>query len=178
MNHNNHWGLGLRLIYFIIFSALSLFGAYSVAQAADVKKYLYLPSFQIVETQNFTTLQINQRIIIRLQRTSGARRASFSSRNGGTKVKLEERKIGKCIAMDNLAGFAPGPKDSLEFITKDRKLIRAYLADNCKAKEFYAGAYIEKSKDGKLCQKRDIVHARYGAECALDRFRQLVPETS
>lgn len=168
----------MRLIYFISFSILAFCGAFSVSQAADVKKYLYLPTFQLVETQNYTTLQINQRIIIRLQRTSGARRASFSSRNGGTKVKLEERKIGKCIAMDNLVGFAPGPAESLEFITKDRKLIRAYLADNCKAKEFYAGAYIEKSEDGKLCQKRDIIHARYGAECALDRFRQLVPETS
>ncbi len=168
----------MRIIYFITISILALFGAYTAAHSADVKKYLYLPTFQLVETQSYMTLQINQRIIIRLQRTSGARRASFSSRNGGAKVKLEERKIGKCIAMDNLMGFAPGPSDSLEFITKDRKLIRAYLADNCKAKEFYAGAYIEKSKDGKLCQKRDIIHARYGAECALDRFRQLVPETS
>lgn len=168
----------MRIIYFISISLLALFGAYSAAQAADMKKYLYLPTFQIVEKHSFTALQINQRIIIRLQRTSGARRASFSSRNGGAKVKLEERKIGKCIAMNNLVGFAPGPSDSLEFITKDRKLIRAYLADNCKAKEFYAGAYIEKSEDGKLCQKRDIIHARYGAECALDRFRQLVPETS
>ncbi len=168
----------LRLIYFIIFSVLALFGAYSMSQAADVKKYLYLPTFHIIQTQNFTAFQVNRRIIIRLQRTSGARRASLSSRNNGAKVKLEERKIGKCIAMDNLVGFAPGPSDSLEFITKDRKLIRAYLADNCKAKEFYAGAYIEKSEDGKLCERRDIVHARYGAECALDRFRELVPETS
>ena len=168
----------MRLIYFIIFSVLTLFGAYSVSHSADVKKYLYLPTFQIIETQNFTAFQVDRRIIIRLQRTSGARRASFSSKNNGTKIKLEERKIGKCITMDNLVGFAPGPSDSLEFITKDRKLIRAYLADSCKAKEFYAGAYIEKSEDGKLCQKRDIIHARYGAECALDRFRELVPETS
>ncbi len=168
----------MRLIYFITFSILAFCAAFSVAQAADVRKYLYLPTFQLVETQSYTNLQINQRIIIRLQRTSGARRASFGRQNGGTKAKLEERKIGKCIAMDNLVGFTPGPSDSLEFFTKDRKLIRAYLADNCKAKEFYAGAYIEKSKDGKLCQKRDIIHARYGAECALDRFRQLVPETS
>lgn len=91
---------------------------------------------------------------------------------------MEERKIGKCIAIDTLVGFAPGPAESLEFFTKDRKRVRAYLSDNCRAKEFYAGAYIEKPKDGKLCRKRDIVHARYGAECQLDRFRLLVPETS
>lgn len=169
----------MRFFIIIILSILAIFASASISYGAEIKRYLYIPSFNITQGNGFVALQVNQRIIIRLQRTQGARRSSLSrSGNGSKRIKYEERKIGKCIAMDKLLGFSPGPAQSLEFLTKDRQLIRAYLSDNCQSKEFYAGAYIEKPKDGKLCRKRDIIHARYGSECELDRFRLLVPETS
>lgn len=159
-----------------------LFTAYSASYGAEIKKFLYIPSVQFFESSNYIAYQVKQRVIIRLQRSRRAGRASLSgfSSTNRPKVNFEEQKIGKCIAIDKIIGFAPGPEssESLEFITKDRKLIRAYLADNCRAREFYAGAYLEKPADGKLCRKRDVVHARYGAKCELDRFRLLVPETS
>lgn len=169
----------MRLIFFLTIFMIAILTVFTAGHAADIKKYLFLPSFDLVEERGAMTLQVNQRVIIRLQRTRGVKRTSLGQEGrDAPKVKLEERKLGKCINIAALVGFSPGPSESLEFITKDRKRIRAYLSDNCRAKEFYAGAYIEKPKDGKLCRKRDIVHARYGAECQLDRFRLLVPETS
>jgi hypothetical protein len=31
------------------------------------------------------------------------------------------------------------------------------------------------SKDGKLCEDRDQIHARTGAKCEIDKFRLMVP---
>lgn len=89
-------------------------------------------------------------------------------------VQFKEQKIGKCLLMDRLIGSRPGPKESLEILTRDGNLIRAYLGDGCLAREFYAGAYVERSIDGKLCVDRDLLHARTGAQCEIDKFRLLV----
>ena len=88
----------------------------------------------------------------------------------------KEEKIGKCILMDRLVGSRPGPKESLEILTRDGNVIRAYLGDGCLAREFYAGAYVERSQDGKMCVDRDLLHARTGAQCDIEKFRLLVPE--
>jgi len=166
--------------FFIFLAILSVvFIGFSSASAVEIKKYLFVPAFQISESNGFLELRIQQRTIIRILRTRRSRASGLVSRGGQTNpTKFEEQKIGKCVAMDKLTGFSLGPRESLEFVTKDRHIIRAYLGDECLAREFYAGAYIERSNDGKLCRKRDIIHARSGAKCELDRFRLLVPETS
>jgi hypothetical protein len=118
-------------------------------------------------------VRAEQRVIIRLP----SRQTPGAPRNGRTNsVKYEEKKIGKCILMDRLVASRPGPKESLELATRDGALIRAYLGDGCLAREFYAGAYVERSADGKLCIDRDILHARTGAQCEIDKFRVLVPD--
>jgi hypothetical protein len=113
----------------------------------------------------------DQRVIIRIPpKTAPA---------GGKKsdpVKYKEEKIGKCLLLDRLIGSRPGPKESLEILTRDGNVIRAYLGDGCLAREFYAGAYVERSADGKLCVDRDLLHARTGAQCEIDKFRLLVPK--
>lgn len=111
-------------------------------------------------------IRSNERVIIRIPPKSAP---------GGSK-RYEEQKIGKCILMNRLVGSRPGPKESLEILTSDGNIIRAYLGDGCLAREFYAGAYVERSVDGKLCVDRDLLHARTGAQCEVDRFRLLVPE--
>ena len=54
--------------------------------------------------------------------------------------------------------------------------VRAQLEENCQARSFYSGFYMEKSADGKMCAGRDILHSRTGAKCEIERFRELVPE--
>jgi hypothetical protein len=112
-----------------------------------------------------------QRVIIRIP----PKAAPAPSRQSKP-VKYKEEKIGKCILMNRLVGSRPGPKETLEILTRDGQLIRAYLGDGCLAREFYAGAYVERSADGKLCIDRDLLHARTGAQCEIDKFRLLVPQ--
>ncbi|MEE9434364.1 MAG: hypothetical protein V3V15_09015 [Sphingorhabdus sp.] len=116
-------------------------------------------------------VRVRQRIIIRIPR-----RTPKPSRIQMGAKRYKEKKIGKCIWMNQLAAVRPGAgkKQNLEFATKSGQLVRAYLSDGCVAHVFYAGAYMERSRDGKLCVDRDRVHARSGAKCEIDKFRQLV----
>lgn len=119
-------------------------------------------------------VRVEQRIIIRFPNQPGP---VSSGRGDPRKAPIyNEEKIGKCLLMDRLVASRPGPKNSLELVTRERQLIRAYLGDGCLAREFYAGAYVERSSDGRLCVDRDLLHARTGAKCEIDKFRLLVPE--
>jgi hypothetical protein len=124
-------------------------------------------------TQDFQ-LRVEQRVIVRFPNQP----VTVSTGRGDNRksVIYNEEKIGKCLLMDRLIASRPGPKNTLELVTRERQLIRAYLGDGCLAREFYAGAYVERSKDGKLCIDRDLMHARTGAKCEIDKFRLLVPE--
>ncbi|MEN9392007.1 MAG: hypothetical protein RLZZ104_350 [Pseudomonadota bacterium] len=119
-------------------------------------------------------MRVEQRIIIRFPNQPVSPPAGRADPRKA--VIYNEEKIGRCLMMDRLIASRPGPKNSLELVTRERQLIRAYLGDGCLAREFYAGAYVERSKDGKLCVDRDLVHARTGAKCEIDKFRLLVPE--
>ena len=115
--------------------------------------------------------RVQQRIIIRFPSTP-----MNASVKVGKPIKYKEEKIGKCLLLDKLVASRPDGKDRLELVTRDRQLIRAYLGDGCLAREFYAGAYVEKSADGKLCVDRDLLHARTGAKCEVEKFRLMVAE--
>jgi hypothetical protein len=148
-----------------------MFGIYSQGQAA---------TSMLQEWINYSDSQLNmgwqvrveQRVIIRIP-SRGPTPVPASTK--GKAVTYKEEKIGKCLMMDRLVASRPGPKNSLELATRDGVFIRAYLDDSCLAREFYAGAYMERPADGKLCVKRDLVHARTGAKCEIDRFRVLQP---
>jgi hypothetical protein len=118
-------------------------------------------------------VRVEQRVIIRIP----SRSSTPASTNGTSDrpIKYKEAKIGNCLMMDRLVASRPGPKNSLELATRDGVVIRAYLDDSCLSREFYAGAYMERPLDGKLCVKRDFVHARTGAKCEIDKFRVLQP---
>lgn len=123
----------------------------------------------------FNQVRIDQRVIVRLPSTAVAPATVGAQRQSIAKLKYKEQKIGKCLWVDKLGGSRPGPDRTLDLLTRDGVLIRAYLGDGCLAREFYAGAYMERSADGKLCVDRDLLHARTGAKCEVDKFRLLVP---
>ncbi len=123
----------------------------------------------------FGQVRIDQRVIIRLPSPASAPAAVGAQRQSIAKLKYKEKKIGKCLWVDRLGGSRPGPDRTLDLLTRDGVLIRAYLGDGCLAREFYAGAYMERSLDGKLCVDRDVLHARTGAKCEIDKFRLLIP---
>jgi hypothetical protein len=123
----------------------------------------------------FRQVRVDQRIIIRLPSPASAPVAVGAQRQSVAKLQYKEKKIGKCLWVDRLGGSRPGPDRTLDLLTRDGILIRAYLGDGCLAREFYAGAYMERSFDGKLCVDRDVLHARTGAKCEIDKFRLLIP---
>lgn len=123
----------------------------------------------------FGQVRIDQRVIIRLPSAFAGPAAPGAQRQSIAKIKYKEQKIGKCLWVDKLGGSRPGPGRTLDLMTRDGILIRAYLGDGCLAREFYAGAYMERSSDGKLCVDRDLLHARTGAKCEVDKFRLLIP---
>lgn len=123
----------------------------------------------------FYQVRVDQRVIVRLPSPPAAAPASAVKNTNAVPIRYKEQKIGKCLWIDKLAGSRVSTKQSLELLTRDGVLIRAYLGDGCLAREFYAGAYMERPYDGKLCIDRDLLHARTGAKCEVDKFRLLVP---
>ena len=145
-----------------------------------------LADFKVTAAQNpftplfglktdFDQVRIDQRVVIRLPSQPAPPAAVGAQRQSLAKIEYKEKKIGKCLWLDRLGGSRPGPDRTLELLTRDGVLIRAYLSEGCLAREFYAGAYMERSYDGKLCVDHDMLHARTGAKCQIDKFRLLIP---
>jgi hypothetical protein len=166
----------LRLIFSLLLFFAGLFAVVVVsrgeARAASIAGF---DPGLLHSAQNLFQVRIEQRVIIRVP----LRQVSVSATSVGAKrsepIKYKEEKVGKCLMMDRLIGSRPGPKDSLELITRDGIVIRAYLNDGCLGREFYAGAYMERPADGKLCVERDLLYARTGAKCEINKFRMLTP---
>jgi hypothetical protein len=170
-------GFGLRiLLTFLVFVGVVLLG--SIAARGEEGFRLFLNQAEpVFENVGNFQMRVEQRVIIRVPRI---RQTSAPSSAMGTltsrPIKYNEKKIGKCVIMDRFVASRPGSgsKEYLELMTREGSLIRAYLGDGCLAREFYAGAYMERPNDGKLCVDRDLMHARTGAKCEIDKFRLLV----
>jgi hypothetical protein len=159
----------LTIVFALIVAAL----AGSAAVGRLETSALSLPSqVHVLFGEQWLQARVMQRVIIRFPSTPAPVPAK-----AGKPIKYKEEKVGKCLMMSRLIGSRPEGKDRLEFLTRDRQLIRAYLGDGCLAREFYAGAYVERSIDGKLCVDRDILHARTGAKCEIDKFRVLIAQS-
>ena len=126
-------------------------------------------------------MRIEQRIIIRVPRQSllqsslaplpAPRRAEQPEA-----PRYERRTVGKCVAMRDVTGVRVIDDDMLVLFMRDRRMIEAELDRSCSAREFYQGFYMERSGDGQLCVDRDMIQARSGSKCEVERLRQLVPE--
>lgn len=89
-------------------------------------------------------------------------------------IVWKEKKGPKCVAMRNIVGMQATQRDSIDLITRQKERLRAQLNRGCRALDFYAGFYMKDSKDGRLCEDRDQIHARTGAKCEVDKFRLMV----
>ena len=166
----------MRIILAIILFALGLMTVSQKAWADINIKMVNNPFTPFVRLNTeFGQVRVDQRIIIRLPSPGSAPVAVGAQRQSIAKLKYKEKKIGKCLWVDRLGASRPGPDRTLDLLTRDGLLIRAYLGEGCLAREFYAGAYMERSYDGKLCVDRDLLHARTGAKCEIDKFRLLIP---
>ncbi|MBA2935001.1 hypothetical protein HZF05_12925 [Sphingomonas sp. CGMCC 1.13654] len=88
---------------------------------------------------------------------------------------FKEHKGPKCIDAATIGGAAVTAPNSVDFIVKGGKRMRAVLEDECPALDYYSGFYFRAPADGKLCADRDSIHTRSGGECQIDKFRALTP---
>jgi hypothetical protein len=86
----------------------------------------------------------------------------------------KERDAPRCLMMRDVVAVQVTRKDSIDLITRERQRLRAQLDGRCRGQDFYSGFYMERSKDGRLCEDRDILQTRSGLKCEVDEFRLMV----
>ena len=86
-----------------------------------------------------------------------------------------EKKGPGCIRTNMLAGALISSTDSVDLILRGGARLRARLEKTCSSIDFYQGFYVKPSKDGQICQDRDLIRSRVGGECQIQDFRLLVP---
>jgi hypothetical protein len=86
-----------------------------------------------------------------------------------------EKKGPGCIRTSSLAGALISSTDSVDLILRGGTRLRARLEKTCSSIDFYQGFYVKPSKDGQICQDRDLIRSRVGGECQIEDFRLLVP---
>ena len=118
-------------------------------------------------------VRIQQRVIVRVspRRARQDLVATLPTRQAQDYV---ERKMGNCLPLKDIVAVQSDASRLLLY-TRDRKIVSATLEKSCRARDFYSGFYVEPSKDGKLCVKRDNLQSRMGTSCQLSRIRQLIP---
>ena len=165
--------MSLSLIAILLLSVPEARGVQQVdVPSADVAG-AYIPARPLVYAQ----VRIEKRVIIRVPRRRSNQlvpRPDFSREI--PQETYREKKMGKCLPMDNILGVQMFADQYLDLVTRSRRRVRAQLEENCQTRSFYSGFYMEKSADGKMCAGRDILHSRTGAKCGIERFRELVPE--
>ncbi len=91
------------------------------------------------------------------------------------RVKWEERKGPKCIQANALAATLVSSPATIDLLLRGGARMRLRLGRSCPSIDFYSGFYVKPNKDGRICEDRDLIHARSGGECQIDQFRLLVP---
>ncbi|PLK24878.1 hypothetical protein C0V72_03830 [Porphyrobacter sp. TH134] len=121
-------------------------------------------------------VRIEQRVVVRIAPQPLAARQSLLAelpRRADT-ARFEEQGKEKCVPLSGIAGVQTGSGNRLVLFLRDRRMIAVNLEKSCRARDFYSGFYVEKSKDGRLCVDRDRLQSRTGARCEVDTMRRLV----
>ena len=88
---------------------------------------------------------------------------------------FRDHKGPRCIDAGAIAAAAVTAPDSVDFILRGGKRVRARLDEECPALDYYSGFYVKPPHDQKICADRDSIHTRSGGDCQIDRFRTLTP---
>jgi hypothetical protein len=124
-----------------------------------------------------TQTTVTQSVIIRVpaRRTHHARMPADRPDPRPLPPIFRDRRGPRCIDAGAIAAAAVTAPDSVDFILKGGKRVRARLADECPALDYYSGFYVKPPHDQKICADRDSIHTRSGGDCQIDRFRTLTP---
>lgn len=116
-------------------------------------------------SEGVRTMTVEERLIIRVPVAPRPR----------VRVRWEEEKGPKCIPAGAIAGaFLSGP-DSIDFVMRGRRLVRAKFDSDCEGLDFWGGFYMQ-PEDRRICADRDVIRSRVGGSCRIEKFRSLVPK--
>lgn len=91
------------------------------------------------------------------------------------RIEWVERKGPKCIPIASLRGATSSGPRQVDFMLSRKRRVRAELAEECPALDFYNGFYLL-PEDERICADRDVIRSRMGGSCPIERFRELVPK--
>ena len=119
---------------------------------------------------------LRQRVYIRIAPRRGIARRNLLARPAPQTrtTRYEEGKSNRCVQVSSISNVQTGSGNRLLLFMRDAEIMSLNLEKACRAKDFYAGFYVEKSKDGKLCVARDTLQSRNGARCEIERMATLV----
>jgi hypothetical protein len=131
---------------------------------------------RVLQDQIQHQVRIEQTLVIRVSpRASSAPPVLLADLpQNGAPGRLQERRMGRCVAMAGIAGVQYGGDRRLLLFMRDQRIIAATLESACRARDFYSGFYVARNGDGMMCVDRDQLQSRSGANCQIDGFRQLV----
>jgi hypothetical protein len=146
------------------------------ATAAQAMPPVINPLVALRQSSVANQVRIEQRVVVRIAPASPATRQNLMAELPQRPVppRFEERGKEKCVALQGIAGVQTGSGNRLVLFLRDRRMISVNLEKACRARDFYAGFYVEKNKDGRLCVERDKLQSRTGARCEVDTMRELV----
>lgn len=121
-------------------------------------------------------VRIEQRVVVRITPQPSAPRPDLLNDLPArrTSTRFEEGGKAKCVPLQNIAWVETGSGNRLVLILRNRQMISVALEKSCRARDFYSGFYVEKSKDGRICVDRDRLQSRTGASCEVEGMRELV----
>ena len=121
-------------------------------------------------------VRIEQRMVVRISPHAASNRQELAAQAFEREIasRYQERRIGKCIPLEAIAGVQTGGGNRIVLFLRDDRMISVSLAKSCRSRDFYSGFYVERNQDGRLCIERDLLQARTGAKCEIERLRQLI----
>lgn len=131
----------------------------------------YLPN-------NQAQVRIERRVIVRIspgRAHSPDGEGDLTDQPAVRTIRFSERPMGRCVPIREIASVQAMRERRLLFIMRDRQIVSASLQKGCRARDFYSGFYVERSHDGLICIKRDLLQSRAGAKCEVNLLRRFIP---
>jgi hypothetical protein len=89
-------------------------------------------------------------------------------------VRWVEKRGPKCIHSTSVIAASLADGNSIDFLLRDRRRIRAKMDSECPTLDFYGGFYLQ-PEDERICARREEIRNRIGGSCRIQRFRTMVP---
>ncbi len=118
-------------------------------------------------------IRIEQRVYVRIAPRAVSSRRNLLAQLPVRARRYEEKKAEKCVPVTQIAGVETGSGNRLLLFMRDAGIMSVNLEKACRARDFYAGFYVERNEDGKLCVQRDTLQSRNGARCDIARMMEL-----